>query len=458
MSVPIVITTCSRMVMDLADFKMISYLGDSAQGAMMPAQLIMWVFMVLGMGTVSMVNTFVSQSLGRERPHDTSAYAWQGIYLSFAYGTVCWLLYPALPRIIAWTGHSPSIAALELAYCQAVVFAIGPTIACEALAGFFNGIHKPKVTMWTAIEANVLNVILSLALIFGVGPIPAMGIAGAAWGTVFGVSYRFVRLLIAFLSSKYHQPYHTRTTWRIERDKLLAIVRVGIPLGLQWVSDVMVWMLFINILIGRLFGDMHLIASNVAWQYMRIAFMPAIGVGIAVSSLVGKAIGQGDHNMAMRYTRTAVLILFGYLGTLSVVYLVYRAELIAWFNPDPEIVRIASGIMICAVIFQLSDALGITYNAALRGAGDTFWPAVLFVISHWVIVIGGGLAIALLKPEWGSIGPWLAATVLLIFLGFALWWRWRSRAWQKIDLFSHERETGAEQTDSSRVGSAVRTD
>ena len=94
--------------------------------------------------------------------------------------------------------------------------------------------------------------------------------------------------------------------------------------------------------------------------------------------------------------------------------------------------------MICAAIFQVFDGLGIAYNSALRGAGDTLWPAMFSSISHWSIVVGGGYVVAVLKPEWGSLGPWTAGTVLLILLSLALWWRWHSRAWQKIDIFKHE--------------------
>ena len=161
--------------------------------------------------------------------------------------------------------------------------------------------------------------------------------------------------------------------------------------------------------------------------------------GLALlTDTVDKVRDRLNPKLAIRFTRFAVMMLLAYLGTLSVIYLVFRRQLIGWFNTDPVVVDIASRIMICAVIFQLSDALGITYNAALRGAGDTFWPAMLFVISHWVIVIGGGWTIATLKPEWGSIGPWSAATFLLIFLSFALWWRWSSGAWQKINIFNNE--------------------
>jgi MATE family multidrug resistance protein len=442
MSVPIVITTCSRMVMDVADFTMISRLGPSAQGAILPGQITIWTIMVLGMGSITMVSTFVSQSLGRERFKETGSYAWQGIYLSFLYGAAALAFLPFLSGIFDWVNHSPDIRALEITYARIALLSIGPTIAGEALASFFNGIHKPKVTMWTAIEANVLNIGISMLLIFGYWGMPKLGIAGAIWGTVIGVSYRFARLLAVFLSHEYAQKYGTRRMWRPDAEKIRGIIRVGLPQGLQWTSDVMVWALFINILVGRTFGDVHLIASNVAWQYLRIAFMPAIGVGIALTALVGKAIGKGDHNQAMRVARMSAMIMAAYMLALAPIYLIFRETLIGWFNVPPEVVRIASGIMVCAVIFQFSDGMGIAYNAALRGAGDTFWPAVLFIVCHWSILIGGGWLVTKLRPQWGSLGPWWVATFLIVILGFVLWWRWRSQAWRKINVFRDDRPPG----------------
>jgi hypothetical protein len=63
---------------------------------------------------------------------------------------------------------------------------------------------------------------------------------------------------------------------------------------------------------------------------------------------------------------------------------------------------------------------------------------VMFVITHWVIIIGGGFAMVWLVPQWGSIGPWLAATTLIVFIGWLLWWRWHSRKWMAIDIFRHD--------------------
>ena len=100
------------------------------------------------------------------------------------------------------------------------------------------------------------------------------------------------------------------------------------------------------------------------------------------------------------------------------------------------VVDIGGGIMTCAAVFQLFDALGITYDGALRGAGDTFIPAVFMVASTWVVLIGVAWWIVGAYPELGSLGPWLAATALIAITAIFLWWRWHSRAWMKINVFA----------------------
>ncbi len=158
-----------------------------------------------------------------------------------------------------------------------------------------------------------------------------------------------------------------------------------------------------------------------------------------MTSLVGKSIGQNDPQRAIRQTHTTLMICGVYMAALSLVFVLFRRELIGIFDANPEVIAVGAGLMICAAAFQVFDAMGIIYTSALRGAGDTAWPALLFVISHWVILIGGGGAVALMAPELGSLGPWMAATILLIFCGLMLRWRWRARAWMRIDLFKHDK-------------------
>jgi MATE family multidrug resistance protein len=166
-------------------------------------------------------------------------------------------------------------------------------------------------------------------------------------------------------------------------------------------------------------------------------------VGQALTALVGKSIGAGNPERAIREARWGAMITLAYMGSLSVIYAVFRHELIALFNADPTVVQIGGSIMICAAVFQLFDAIGITYNSALRGAGDTFVPSMFFIVSNWVIIVGIGWCVTTLYPELGSLGPWMVASSLIMLTGVFLWFRWHQRAWMRIDLFREPAPPGS---------------
>ena len=94
--------------------------------------------------------------------------------------------------------------------------------------------------------------------------------------------------------------------------------------------------------------------------------------------------------------------------------------------------------MILVAVFQIFDAFCITYTHALRGAGDTKWPAIAIGACCWGIYILGGFAIRRLAPGWGPAGPWVMCTLYITVLGGLLWARFHSGAWQRIRIFSPE--------------------
>ncbi len=130
--------------------------------------------------------------------------------------------------------------------------------------------------MWSAIEANVVNVAVSYVLVFGHLGFESMGIAGVAWGTLSAVCYRMIRLLLTLVAPATARTFHSHNTWRPSWRRLRDLLRVGLPCGMQWLCDVVVWAIFVNVLVGTKFGTTDLIATNIAWQYMRIAFLPTI--------------------------------------------------------------------------------------------------------------------------------------------------------------------------------------
>jgi Na+-driven multidrug efflux pump len=122
----------------------------------------------------------------------------------------------------------------------------------------------------------------------------------------------------------------------------------------------------------------------------------------------------------------------------------------AFFSADPEVIRIGSAILLCAAAFQVFDGMGFTFAGALRGAGDTHWTAGITVALSLCVFAPlslGSVAFTDLK----SLGPWLAGTIQVIFLGLALWWRFARGKWQEIDIFATEERRKAVTVPSQQV-------
>ncbi|MDP6045779.1 MAG: MATE family efflux transporter [Phycisphaerae bacterium] len=255
-------------------------------------------------------------------------------------------------------------------------------------------------------------------------------------GSVTAWAIQFLILLAIFLAPSMHRKFGTHlvkaTRWLHCKD----ILRVGWPAGVQLCNDMLSWSVCVAILAGS-FGMAHRAATTIAMRYIGLAFMPAVGIGIATTALVGRYIGLGKPDIARKRAHQGVVTAMIWMGACGVMFWVFRHQMARFFAKGleaDEIVRIGAQIMICAAIFQISDAVGIVYIGALRGAGDTKWPMFVTVMLSWGIIVGGGIAAVKLAPQLTSLGPWIAASTYVILMGAAMAWRFESGAWRKIDL------------------------
>ena len=132
----------------------------------------------------------------------------------------------------------------------------------------------------------------------------------------------------------------------------------------------------------------------------------------------------------------------GYMALCGVVFLVFREPLVAIFispsETTPEqmarIIEIGSSVLVAAAIFQTFDAVGILYNGALRGAGDTIIPGIVTVTYSWGFLVGGGWLMIWWLPQLGSLGPWVGCLVYLLALGVTLAWRFERGGWRRKRL------------------------
>lgn len=440
LAAPLVLASASTTIMGFVDVLLVSRLGSTALAAVMPAGIIVFCFVALASGAASCVNTFVSQSLGKGTRKDCSAYAWQGLFVSTLLGIGVMPLWFAAPRLFRLVGHAPEVQAAEVVYFQVRLWGVGAAVAGWALVAYFQGIHRPWTAFLTTAGANLLNLALDVALIFGKWGFPALGVRGAALATVISGFVQAALLVACLVAPRHARTYGGVDTCRIDWTKLRQLVHIGWPAGVNFFLDIFTWAVFMNLLIGR-FGEVQLAGNNLAIQYMHLSFMPTTGLSAAATALMGKYIGRGDYRRAKARAYVCVKIAMVYMTTMGLVFLVFRYPLARAFSQDPEVVHWGALILLFAAFFQTMDAVGIVSSGALRGAGDTHWTALTTVLCSWGVFLPLGWAFARFVPSLGSAGPWIGGTVYIIVIGGLLFRRLASDRWRRIDIFGRVPET-----------------
>ena len=438
LALPIIGMMVSRMAMGFIDFVMVSQLGTVAQAAITPASVFVFGLACAGLGIAQSAQTFISQADGRGEQREAGPYAWQTLYIAAISGLLAW---PAVATTPIWYGwiaraadHDPTMAAMEIEYAQTALWSVPLAVLSVGLNGFFFGIQKPAVALIAMVISLVVNTVGNYLLIYGKFGFPEMGIRGAAVATVIGWGVRGGILAAAMLLRRYDERYNTRRSMAWSSARLAGLLRVGIPTSVQWLIDMGSWIVFLAVIMPP-YGVTATAASNVALQYMHMSFMPAIGVGIALCSQVGFAIGERDQEKAVSRTRLAMRMTGIYMGSVGLLFVLAGRPLMGLMSEDQAVIDAGVYVLIGAAVFQVFDAMCITYINALRGAGDTRIPAVITGLCCWSIFVGGGVVMRAALPQLGVIGPWVACTTYIIVLGLLLRWRWRAGNWRRIRLF-----------------------
>lgn len=433
---PMVVMTVSFTVMQFVDRSMVAALGTEPLAAILPAGLVSFLPGTFMIGITAAVATFVSQSLGKGRPEECSSYAWQAIYMGVVYfAVVIAVMWPGAGWIFRQMGHSPSVVELEVIYLRIMLLAQVMGVFIWSSSEFFSGIHRPMITMCASLSAQVVNVFMNYTLIFGRFGFPAMGIAGAGWGTFIGMVVGAAIRMAVFLGPGIHRDFQSRTSLRVDFHKMLEMARIGLPAGFEMMVNVALFGVILFALIGK-FGDEPLAASSAVFSTTNISVMPVVGLKLALSVAAGKAIGAGRYDIAIKQTWLSLKVGVTYMGLTGLAFLIFRRPIMQWWAPDnPEVIAIGTTMIIPAAFYQVFHAMRIVCSGLLRGAGDTRWLATTSAIGSGGILGLGGFLVASVFPEFGGIGPWVMATASVSVLGIAAQWRFMSHRWMAIRIF-----------------------
>ena len=208
---------------------------------------------------------------------------------------------------------------------------------------------------------------------------------------------------------------------------------MGVPSGVQIVAEVLAWSAF-SMWVMAPFGTGAMAANTYVFRYMSVSFMPAFGVSVAVTALVGRYIGRGRPDLAVARANLGFVVTAAYMMTCGVLLFAFRRPLIGLFTDDPYALRTGATLLVFGAAYQLFDATYIVYNGGLRGAGDTLVPAV--VLASLCSGLGRGRRPAGGRPPAPvrTGGPWVAAMVYGGTLSTFICVRFARGKWRHVPL------------------------
>lgn len=431
LALPTVAQMASYTIMQFIDTWMLSRLGDVAATAASNSGILAFSIVSFGMGTVVLVNTLVSQNFGARRFDQCGQYLWQGIWLGLFYGVAVLPLISLSNAIFGLFHHPPLQAALEAEYYRIVLLSAGVKLVSCAIGQFFLGINRPGAVLMSAFTGVSINAAAAWCIVLGHGGFASHGVAGAAWAQNIGVTCELFVLVILVIPIAIRRQYGLLDA-RLRPTKFATLIRIGLPSGCQWLSDVLAWSLFANGVLGVL-GPAAMAANTFTFRYMVVSFLPVYGLSVAVTALVGRYIGRGQPDIGARRAHLGLLVALLYVVCCGTCFIVFRRTLIHVFSNDPEVIRIGSIYLILISLYEISDALYIMYVGALRGAGDTLYPTLASATLCWSIVVVGGYLVASSHRNWVG-GPWLVACGYGWTIGSGMLFRFIRGRWKQIRI------------------------
>ncbi|MBU2643920.1 MATE family efflux transporter [bacterium] len=439
-AIPLILSTGAYSVQHFIDRMFLSWYSAEAVAAAMPASILSFTILCFFIGTASFVSTFVAQYYGARQYDYIGRIVWQGIYFSLTTMVVMLLVIPFSDRIFALAGHPPEVQVLESRYFFIICLGGFFPVASSAISGLFSGLGRTWTVMWVNFAATGVNIILNYGMIFGHFGFPEWGIQGAAIATVISSVIATLLFLVLMLTPAYRMRYGTWRGRLFNQNLFRDLLRFGVPSGIQFFLDMLGFTLFI-LLVGRI-GTIELAATNIAFNISMLCFMPMVGLGIAISVLVGQNLGDNNPGMAEFSTWSGTHISFCYMTSVAFLFVVFPGFFLTPFgyDADPESFKpiFDYGVVLLrfVALYTLFDTMNITFSSALKGAGDTLFVMKVIVLVSWlVMVIPCYLAIVIFNQH--LFVAWGFATAYVVSLAFVFLTRFLKGSWKTMRVIRY---------------------
>jgi MATE family multidrug resistance protein len=422
LATPLAAAQAGTTLMGLVDVAVLGRLGAAELAGSGLANAIFFAFSVMGMGMVMGVDPLIAQAIGAGDRTRARHVLWQGIWLGLVVAAVLTLILIGATLLLPYIGAKQELVSPARIYLVIRLTSVVPHLLYFVMRAYLQAQGVTRPLLVSMILANVFNLIADIVLVFGFGPIPAMGVAGAALATVACTIFQFVWVGLA----AYRVKVHGAVDHRWNQPEIARAFRVGLPLALQMGAEIGVFAL-VGVLASRL-GTLQLAAHQLTISLASLTFCVALGIASAGSVRVGRAIGARNASATRIAGHAAFALGVMVMGISGLSFALFPRAIARLVTNQENVIAAALPLMLVAAVFQLSDGIQAVGAGVLRGAADTRWSFYANLFGHWVV----GFPIALLlgfRMELGIVGLWwglcagLTVVAVLLFLRF----EWLSR-------------------------------
>ena len=420
------LTQFGAALVGLADSIMVGHYSTADLAAVSFSNALFFTVMVFSMGALMGITPLVGQVHGRlekllkegttdeeiEHKHEQIAsYLTNGLVFTGLMSVLSLaILAPCIGSLDVF-GQEPEVVKCARPYYLLIVLSIVPFLLFTFSKQFMEGLGNTTIAMLITIGCNLLNILLNWVLIFGHWGFPAMGAEGAGWASLIARCLMPVCFVVAMLcKTEWRRYIVSMRRYLITRREVSNLITIGVPIGLQSFAEAFLFTASF-VIIGWISKE-SLAAHHIANQMAELTFMLALGIGSATTIRVSHQLGKGDLQ-AVRMASRASVHLCLLMNTIGAAIMICGRNIIPYiFTNDPEVIPIASTLLVIAGTFQYADGLQCIGAAMLRGIQDVRVPMRIALFSYIGVALPLGLALTF-PMGLGAKGMWLAFIIAL---------------------------------------------
>ncbi|MCT6924720.1 MULTISPECIES: MATE family efflux transporter [Bacillales] len=425
------------MLMGLADTLMLSAVSDEAVAGVGAAnqyiQIAILILGVIGSGAAIVV----SQYLGSKRFKEASKISALSVSLNLCVGIIMSALF------ILFSNNIMTMMNLQgnvLLFAQSYLGIVGGFIFLQALINSLSAVIRvngwTKQTMYVSLGMNVIHLILNYILIFGKFGAPAMGVEGAAISSVISralAAVVFFWLLYQALEVRVKLQYY----YTFSKDYIKKILQIGIPSALEQVLYQTAQIVFLYYV--TYIGAASLAARQYVVNISMFTYLFAMAIGMGTAILIGRHVGAGEQEIAYKRGWFSVKTALIFTLVMVAVVMLFREQFVQLFTKDPEIIAIASAVLLLSILLETGRTINITIINALRASGDARFPVKIGFISMICMSLPLGYLFVFVL-DMGLVGVWLAIAADEWLRAILVLLRWKSRKWERYAIVTAKAE------------------